>query len=269
MLTHPRNTRCCWCVLINNPRSLLSWRAAAEAYLGIGGQLLNQLQCDDGAVLSEQLLAQVAAAREDLEQADAAYNTALDKLEVRPSVLMLAYDGLCLKVQIGKPVIKHCCSVCAEHRPQQHTAQDTAECMPVMRHVIAGGGCSRTLPQPAAAAAGDQLAAGVWPGCAAHGACVGGGVGAAFKRSAMAAASRRLCAAVVNGQSGSSQQIRCASTVYTCLLSPTCTVLPLLLLAHHPVLLCHPSSSQAVCHSWSSCCRKWHTATSWPRTPQH
>lgn len=40
-------------------------------------------------MLTEQLLADVAAAREALEKADAAYNTALDKLEVRRSNLVL------------------------------------------------------------------------------------------------------------------------------------------------------------------------------------
>lgn len=40
-------------------------------------------------MLTEQLLAEVAAAREALEKADAAYNTALDKLEVRMCNLVL------------------------------------------------------------------------------------------------------------------------------------------------------------------------------------
>jgi len=60
-----------------------SWKAAAGSYLDVGGQLLSQLQSDEGAVLTEQLLTEVAVAREALEKADASYNTALDKLEVR------------------------------------------------------------------------------------------------------------------------------------------------------------------------------------------
>jgi hypothetical protein len=62
-----------------------SWKAAAAAYLNVGGQLLSQLQSEEGAVLTEQLLTEVAVAREALEKADAAYNTALDKLEVSSS----------------------------------------------------------------------------------------------------------------------------------------------------------------------------------------
>lgn len=58
-----------------------TWKAAAASYLDCGGRLLSQLQCEEGAVLTEQLLAEVAAAREALEKADAVYNTALDKLE--------------------------------------------------------------------------------------------------------------------------------------------------------------------------------------------
>lgn len=59
-----------------------SWKAAAASYLDVGGQLLSQLQSEEGAVLTEQLLTEVAVAREALEKADAAYNTALNKLEV-------------------------------------------------------------------------------------------------------------------------------------------------------------------------------------------
>lgn len=66
-----------------------SWKAAAASYLDVGGQLLSQLQSEEGAVLTEQLLTEVAVAREALEKADAAYNTALDKLEVRSCRLLL------------------------------------------------------------------------------------------------------------------------------------------------------------------------------------
>jgi hypothetical protein len=59
-----------------------SWKAAAQTYLQLGGRLLQQLQSSSGALLSEQALSQVADAREALEKADAAYNAALDKLEV-------------------------------------------------------------------------------------------------------------------------------------------------------------------------------------------
>jgi hypothetical protein len=59
-----------------------SWKAAAGSYLDVGGQLLSQLQSEEGAVLTEQLLTEVAVAREALEKADAAYNAALDKLGV-------------------------------------------------------------------------------------------------------------------------------------------------------------------------------------------
>jgi hypothetical protein len=44
---------------------------------------MQQLQSSSGALLSEQLLGEVADAREALEKADTAYNVALDKLEVR------------------------------------------------------------------------------------------------------------------------------------------------------------------------------------------
>jgi hypothetical protein len=40
-------------------------------------------------VLTEQLLTEVAVAREALEKADAAYNKALDKLEVCSSTVLL------------------------------------------------------------------------------------------------------------------------------------------------------------------------------------
>lgn len=59
-----------------------SWKGAAASYLDVGGQLLAQLQSEEGGVLTEQLLTQVAVAREALEKADVAYNKALDKLEV-------------------------------------------------------------------------------------------------------------------------------------------------------------------------------------------
>jgi hypothetical protein len=64
-----------------------SWKGAAASYLDVGGQLLAQLQSEEGAVLTEQLLTEVAVAREALEKADAAYNKALDKLEVRSSTV--------------------------------------------------------------------------------------------------------------------------------------------------------------------------------------
>jgi hypothetical protein len=70
------------CPAVLHHAVLHSWKAAAASYLDCGGQLLSQLQCEEGAVLTEQLLAEVAAAREALEKADAVYNTALDKLEV-------------------------------------------------------------------------------------------------------------------------------------------------------------------------------------------
>jgi hypothetical protein len=60
-----------------------SWKSAAQDYLQLGGRLLQQLQSSSGALLSEQALSQVADARDALEKADAAYNAALDKLEVR------------------------------------------------------------------------------------------------------------------------------------------------------------------------------------------
>lgn len=75
----------CLTALLSCHPALHSWKAAAASYLDSGGRLLSQLQSEEGAVLTEQLLAEVAAAREALEKADAAYNTALDKLEVRMS----------------------------------------------------------------------------------------------------------------------------------------------------------------------------------------
>lgn len=59
-----------------------SWKAAAGVYLDLAGRLLCQLQSDTGALLTEDSLNKVAAAREDLEKADSKYNLALDKLEV-------------------------------------------------------------------------------------------------------------------------------------------------------------------------------------------
>jgi hypothetical protein len=44
---------------------------------------MQQLQSSSGALLNEQVLSEVADAREALEKADAVYNAALDKLEVR------------------------------------------------------------------------------------------------------------------------------------------------------------------------------------------
>lgn len=67
-----------------------SWKGAAASYLDVGGQLLAQLQSEEGAVLTEQLLTEVAVAREALEKADAAYNKALDKLEVCSSALHIS-----------------------------------------------------------------------------------------------------------------------------------------------------------------------------------
>ncbi|WIA34677.1 hypothetical protein OEZ86_012991 [Tetradesmus obliquus] len=46
---------------------------------------MQQLQSSSGTLLSEQVLGNVADAREALEKADAAYNTALDKLEAEDS----------------------------------------------------------------------------------------------------------------------------------------------------------------------------------------
>lgn len=66
---------------------LCSWKAAAGTYLEVGSRLLTELQAESGVGLTEQLLAEVAVAREALEQADSSYNTALDKLEVRYSRL--------------------------------------------------------------------------------------------------------------------------------------------------------------------------------------
>jgi hypothetical protein len=66
-----------------------SWKAAAQNYLQLGGRLLQQLQSSSRALLSKQALSQVADAREALEKADAAYNTALDKLEVTIQRLLL------------------------------------------------------------------------------------------------------------------------------------------------------------------------------------
>ncbi|KAF6265691.1 hypothetical protein COO60DRAFT_1633472 [Scenedesmus sp. NREL 46B-D3] len=57
------------------------WKADAQAYLQLGGRLLQQLHSSSGALLSEQALSQVADARMALETADAAYNAALDQLE--------------------------------------------------------------------------------------------------------------------------------------------------------------------------------------------
>ncbi|KAF8061336.1 malate dehydrogenase [Scenedesmus sp. PABB004] len=59
-----------------------SWKAAAGDYLGQGGRLLGQLR-GRGALLTEGMLAGVAAAREALEKADRHYNAALDSLEAR------------------------------------------------------------------------------------------------------------------------------------------------------------------------------------------
>lgn len=58
------------------------WKADAQAYLQLGGRLLQQLHSSSGALLSEQALSQVADARVALETADAAYSAALDQLEV-------------------------------------------------------------------------------------------------------------------------------------------------------------------------------------------
>lgn len=60
-----------------------SWKTAAGGYLEAAGQLLSELQSQQGSLLTGELLGQVAAAREALDTADAAYNTALDRLEVR------------------------------------------------------------------------------------------------------------------------------------------------------------------------------------------
>lgn len=76
--------------------SACSWKAAAATYLDVGGQLLAQLQSEEGAVLTEQLLTEVAVAREALEKADAAYNTALDKLEVCTQQLMHCITTHCM-----------------------------------------------------------------------------------------------------------------------------------------------------------------------------
>jgi hypothetical protein len=76
-----------------------SWKSAAAAYLSAGGQLLAGLQSEAGTVLTEQALAAVAATREGLEKADAAYNTALDKLEVGRELLWQYLSATCTRMR--------------------------------------------------------------------------------------------------------------------------------------------------------------------------
>jgi hypothetical protein len=62
------------------------WKEAANRYVYEAGQLLSELQSHQGALLTEERLCSMAAAREALDKADGAYNAALDQLEVGPAV---------------------------------------------------------------------------------------------------------------------------------------------------------------------------------------
>eukprot|EP00775_Hariotina_reticulata_P009000 gene9000-9173_t len=58
-----------------------AWAEAANNYIHQAGQMLSELQSQQGALLTEELLSSVAAAREALDKADGECNAALDRLE--------------------------------------------------------------------------------------------------------------------------------------------------------------------------------------------